>query len=460
MKTISAIRTGIRISTTHAPSANLDAATSTATTAVVTAPRPLTMARRIQPCSSARSRHQWRTMPDWLSVKAMKTPTVYSGISAVTLPPKATISSADTIGEHDDAAGEGQPLAAELERARQEAVLGQDARQAREVGERRVRGEHEQHGRRDLDEVVEGRARADERPRDLAHHGLLLGWVREDAELRGEEAQAQEDQRKGRAHEHQHAAGVARLRLLERGNAVRDGLRAGQRDGPRRECAQDEQDAQRLGGLELPARRAPCRSASCSSRSGTGRSPGRRTSRRGRCTSGALKMIPLSRMPRRLTAAMRMTSATPIDDARIEQLGHDRGQRGDAGGDRHGNGQDVVGQQSRGRGQAGERAQVVGRDDVRATAVRIGADRLPIADHDDREDDDDRDRDRHRQRQRTGAGQRQDAHDLFARVGGRRDVVRGEHRQPGDDAQPLLGLLVRRERPAEHGSPRSRERAR
>ena len=102
-------------------------------------------------------------MPDWLSVKAMKTPTVYSGMRAVTLPPKATISSDRHDGEHDDAAVEREPIAAELEHARQEAVPGEDARQARKVGERCVRGEDEQDRRRDLDEVVERRARADER---------------------------------------------------------------------------------------------------------------------------------------------------------------------------------------------------------------------------------------------------------------------------------------------------------
>ena len=59
-------------STTHAPSRNLDEATSIATTPVVAAPMPLITALRRQPRSVARCVYQRRTMPAWLSVKAMK----------------------------------------------------------------------------------------------------------------------------------------------------------------------------------------------------------------------------------------------------------------------------------------------------------------------------------------------------------------------------------------------------
>ena len=76
MNSIIAISSGMSSSTTHAPSKNLDMPTSMATTPVVIAPRPLTTARLRQPRSLKRSCHQCLTMPDWLSVKAMKTPTV------------------------------------------------------------------------------------------------------------------------------------------------------------------------------------------------------------------------------------------------------------------------------------------------------------------------------------------------------------------------------------------------
>ena len=60
----------------QAPSANLRRPATMATTPVATAPVPLSAARQRQPRCSSRSRHQWRTIPAWLRVKATKTPTV------------------------------------------------------------------------------------------------------------------------------------------------------------------------------------------------------------------------------------------------------------------------------------------------------------------------------------------------------------------------------------------------
>ena len=124
----------------------------------------------------------------------MKTPTVYSGISAVTLPPKATSSTAATSGEHDDAAVERQPLAAELE--------------ARAAGSRRAPGCSTAAGSRRTPCSRPGRAAprsrtgrgsgngdagADEGRGQLAEHRLLLGRIGQDAELAGQEADAEED---------------------------------------------------------------------------------------------------------------------------------------------------------------------------------------------------------------------------------------------------------------------------
>src|SRR5204863_536120 len=50
--------------------------------------------RQRQP--ARRSPSQWRTMPDWLIVNEMKTPTEYSGISAVVLPPNRASSAIAT----------------------------------------------------------------------------------------------------------------------------------------------------------------------------------------------------------------------------------------------------------------------------------------------------------------------------------------------------------------------------
>ena len=58
--------------TIQAPAANFVQITTSVTTKVARAPTPLISARRRQPGSCVRS--QYRTMPVWESVKAVKTP--------------------------------------------------------------------------------------------------------------------------------------------------------------------------------------------------------------------------------------------------------------------------------------------------------------------------------------------------------------------------------------------------
>ena len=66
---------GTRTITSHDPWKKLLVPTTTATTAVVIAPRPLIeQARAASPAS--RRRHQRTSMPVWESVKAMNTPSV------------------------------------------------------------------------------------------------------------------------------------------------------------------------------------------------------------------------------------------------------------------------------------------------------------------------------------------------------------------------------------------------
>ena len=165
-------------------------------------------------------------------------------------------------------------------------------------------------------------------------------------------------------------------------------------------------------------------------------------------------------MPRRLIeAASDTTRPTAEHHAVLEQLRQDRRQRGDAGGDRDRDRQDVIRQERRGGRQAGQRPEVVARDDVRAATVRIGRDRLAIADDDDGEDDDDRDGDRHRQGERAGAGEQQHPHDLLGGVRRRRDVVGGEDREAGEHAEAFADLVMDRERTTEDGGARAREAA-
>ena len=64
--------------------------------------------------------------------------------------------------------------------------------------------------------------------------------------------------------------------------------------------------------------------------------------------------------------------------------------------DRHGHGEDVVGEQRRGRDEPRHRPEIVLRDGVRAAAARIGEDRLAIRQPDEHQQPDDDRRDRER----------------------------------------------------------------
>ena len=73
MNSIIPTSSGMRITTSQAPSTNFSNTTIPSTIAVSAAPSALIAARRCQPGSGWR--RQWRTMPVWLSVKHTNTPT-------------------------------------------------------------------------------------------------------------------------------------------------------------------------------------------------------------------------------------------------------------------------------------------------------------------------------------------------------------------------------------------------
>ena len=73
MNNISATRIGMRTRTSQAPSTNLTEVTMTATIAGQDRAERVDRQPPRQP--GARSRSQWRIMPDWLIVKSMNTPT-------------------------------------------------------------------------------------------------------------------------------------------------------------------------------------------------------------------------------------------------------------------------------------------------------------------------------------------------------------------------------------------------
>ena len=130
----------------------------------------------------------------------------------------------------DDARSEREAVTAELEVVGGETVAGQDASEAREIGEGRVGREDEQQRCRDLHEVVVRSAVPDEGPRELTHHRLLLRRIGNDPKLAREKAHPEEDRAEERAHEDEDDLRVARLGALGCGDAVRDRLHTSERD--------------------------------------------------------------------------------------------------------------------------------------------------------------------------------------------------------------------------------------
>ena len=153
-------------------------------------------------------------MPACESVNERNTPTAYSGISALVLPPNAMIERAGRGREHEHAVREHEPVAAVGELSRQVAVGGDDRRQPREVGVRGVRREREDRRGRELQHHVQHGAAAEHRGAELRHHRRVLARVR--PEVVGQDLHAHEQRAEDDAHPHERGGGVLRLRAPER----------------------------------------------------------------------------------------------------------------------------------------------------------------------------------------------------------------------------------------------------
>ena len=189
-------------------------------------------------------------------------------------------------GQDDDPVAEGEPVAAGVQLARQEAVPGQDRGQHREAVERRVGGQDQDDPGRGDGEVERRREVREDRVGQLADDRLLVVLtavrqprraragldqvlavehqpvhvdVRVDVAQVGQVGQGDDaDQHRDRdgAHQQQRGRGVLALGLLEGRHAVADRLDTGQRRAAGGEGPQDQE-----------ARRPRCR--------GRGRSSGR-----------------------------------------------------------------------------------------------------------------------------------------------------------------------------------------
>ena len=143
--------------------------------------------------------------------------------------------------QEEDPVREHEAVAALRELTRHEVVFGVEAREAREIGEARVGGQHEDQHRADLqgvEEHVAQRSAAVDGPTDLADHGRRAALVRHGVDVRGHGGQAEEHHAEKYAHDHQRDLGVLPRRLAKSGHTVRDRLHAGDGCATRRERVQ------------------------------------------------------------------------------------------------------------------------------------------------------------------------------------------------------------------------------
>ena len=232
-------RIGMRTRTSHAPAWNLTAVTTIATAPVRIAPNALIDRRRRQPGA---------TLPqpvadhagladrevDEHADRVQRDEQVGDG-------PEADDQQGGDAAEDEDPVGVGEPVAAKGELARHVAVLGEDREQARERVEARVRGEEQEQGREGL-EQVEHHAVAVDRAGDLRDDGLARELDVGDPEVDGQERDPDEQDREQGGHVAERRGGVLRLRWLERRDAGRDRLGAGQGHGAGREGSQQQDE--------------------------------------------------------------------------------------------------------------------------------------------------------------------------------------------------------------------------
>ena len=125
--------------------------------------------------------------------------------------------------------------------------------------------------------------------------------------------------------------------------------------------------------------------------------------------------------------------------------GERRDQGADTGRDADGHDQHVVEHERGGGEQAGGRAQVLLGHRVRAAAVRIRRDRLPVGEIDDQQDDDDQRADRPDVPQAGRSQRNQQRQRGLRAVGGRTKRIEPEHRNAREHPDPLLTLFVSRQ---------------
>ena len=368
--------------------------------------------------------------------------------------------------EHHDAVAEGEAVTAGGELVGQVLVAREDAGQAREVGEGGVGRQHEDGEGRELERVVPD-AVAEDGVAQAREDGLVHGGHR--AQVLREVAGAEEEGGEDRDHPGERDGGVALGRRLEGLDAIGDGLGAGHRGAALGEAAHEQEDEREAGDAADRVRRT--RGARIHVERDVGDEG-----------CGAVRDLPDAERDEGdhhrdeavggdAEGGTRLADAAQVDDHKQrhrgerdgDRVGDERGvgagDRRNATGDRHGNGEDVVGEE-RGRGdEARSLAEVFAGDGVRAAAAGIGVHGLLVAQADEHEQRDDDGRDREDVAQgRHAEGAAEDEEGLVGGVGDRGDGVTREDREGGLLVELLVVEAFAGERGADEEALGDRER--
>ena len=335
--------------------------------------------------------------------------------------------------ERDDAVREREPVAARGELAGQIALIGEDAAQAREVGERRIRGQHQDGEGRVLQRVVhEARrrrrgARAGRAPSRVSLGSTCRCWARK--------LMPRKKTPRMVAIQVSVMAALREAGALERADAVGDGFGAGHGDAPAGKRAQHQISEREPGreaavadadGVKRVARRTAAATVRVADEELHNAGADEREHRDDECVR------------RDAERGARLAHAAEVHEHRDDDGGDAErdgaaararvGRRDgrDAARDRDRDGEDVVREERGGSGEAGQWAQVLIGDGEGSAAPGVGEDRLPVGECDEDEQPDDDGRDRQDVAERGGAEGGEDVEDLVRGVRDRRDRVGGE----------------------------------
>lgn len=326
--------------------------------------------------------------------------------------------------EDHNTVGEDQPVPPVGELPGQKAVAAENGRKPREIGEAGVCGQNQDQHRGRLDDVVKDTV-AENAVGDLGHYGL--GLARGYPQYMGQKADTQEHADGQDRHVDQGFGGVLGDGLVERLDAVGNGLHPGEGRAPSGERAQDEEGGER--------RQGPCRGRRCRRRGKAAQDPPGDAYGVHHQDAGDEEIGGDGEDIARLPHSPQVSDDQEKDRQKAQsdpvsvKSRHSRGYGGDARRNGNGHGEDVVDEQSGARRETGDKAEVVLGYNVRSSARRVGENRLAVGKGDSKEEQCNGEGDRQAQGKGSETGQDQGPEDFLRGVGDRGQSVGRKDRQ-------------------------------